>query len=74
VQISTLTWLSGSNRLEAANVPIGRDGFVEGSTDLVNWTTEENIHSTNATQLIFVPASGPLQFYRLRFPFTWSWP
>jgi len=39
-----------------------------------NWTFLANVTSTNPTQTIFVPASNPLQFYRLRFPFAWSWP
>jgi phospholipase/lecithinase/hemolysin len=73
-QISNLTLLNGSNRLDVANLPIGRDGFVEGCTNFDGWTTEANITSTNATQTTFVPASSPLRFYRLRFPFTWSWP
>jgi phospholipase/lecithinase/hemolysin len=74
VQISELTSLNGSNQLDMANVPIGRNGFVNGSTDLVNWTSVTNINSTNATETIFLPASGPLQFYQLSFPFAWSWP
>ena len=74
VQITTLTLLNGSNRLDVANIPIGRNGVVEGSTDFVNWTSAQSFNSTNATQMIFVPASDPLKFYRLRFPFAWFWP
>ncbi|MGD1087283.1 MAG: SGNH/GDSL hydrolase family protein [Verrucomicrobiota bacterium] len=74
VQISQLTSLNGSNQLDMANVPIGRNGFVNGSTDLVNWTSVTNINSTNATETISLPPSGPLQFYQLSFPFAWSWP
>jgi phospholipase/lecithinase/hemolysin len=74
VQISQLTLLTGSNQLDMANVPVGRNGFVNSSTNLVNWTSVTNINSTNATETIFLPASGPLQFYQLRFPFAWSWP
>jgi len=74
VQISALISVNTSNRLEVTNIPIGRAGFVEGSPDLVNWTSEEGIDSTNTTQTMFLPASGPQQFYRLRFPFAWSWP
>lgn len=74
VQISALTSVNASNRLEVTNIPIGQNGFVEGSPNLVNWTTEEAINSTNATQTMFLPASDPQRFYRLRFPFAWSWP
>jgi phospholipase/lecithinase/hemolysin len=74
VQISELTSLTSSNQLDMANVPVGRNGFVESSTDLVNWTSLTNISSTNATETLFVPTSGPQQFYQLSFPFAWSWP
>ena len=74
VQISNLTLLAGSNQLDVVNVPIGRNGFVDGSSNLAGWASEMNIDSTNATQSMFVPASGPIRFYRLRFPFAWSWP
>jgi phospholipase/lecithinase/hemolysin len=76
VRISNLTSLNGSNRLDLANVPIGLNGFVDGRANVVsgNWTSATNINSTSATQTIFVPASGPQRFYRLRFPFAWSWP
>jgi hypothetical protein len=57
-----------------ASIPIGEDGFVEASSNLVSWATAANIDSTNLTQSILVPAAGPLQFYRLRFPFSWTWP
>ncbi len=75
-QITNLTVLNGSNQLDVASLPIGLNGFVDGSTNLAlgNWTTVTNVVSTNATQAVFVPASGPMQFYRLRFPYAWSWP
>jgi outer membrane lipase/esterase len=73
---SNLNLLNGSNQLVVANVPLGLSGFVDGRTNLVSgsWTSVTNFNSTSATQSIFVPASGPPQFYRLRFPFAWSWP
>jgi len=76
VNISKLTSLNGSNRLDLANVPIGLNGFVDARTNLAlgNWTQLTNFNSTSATQTIFVPASGQQRFYRLRFPFAWSWP
>jgi hypothetical protein len=76
VQVSKITSLSGTNRLDLINVPVGLNGIVQGSTDLAltNWTSVTNFNSTNATQSVFVPISGPLQFYRLSFPFAWTWP
>jgi len=73
-QITHFTRLGASNQLDMASIPIGEDGFVEASSNLVSWATAANIDSTNLTQSILVPAAGPLQFYRLRFPFSWTWP
>jgi phospholipase/lecithinase/hemolysin len=75
-QIGQITSQNGSNQLNMANVPIGLNGIVLGSTNLAltNWTTVTNFNSTNFAQSVFVPISGPLQFYRLSFPFAWTWP
>jgi phospholipase/lecithinase/hemolysin len=74
VQISSITSLNNSNRLDLANVPIGLNGVVSGSSNLTGWTNVTGFDSTNAMQSVSVPISGPVQFYRLRFPFAWSWP
>jgi hypothetical protein len=74
VQVSKITSLSGTNRLDLINVPVGLNGIVNGSTNLMSWTPVTNFSSTNDTLSVFVPVSGPLQFYRLSFPFTWTWP
>jgi phospholipase/lecithinase/hemolysin len=74
VAISNLTPFSGSNQLDIANVPIGRNGLVQGSADLVNWATGPAIASTNLSQTVFAPAFGPIEYYRLSFPFVWTWP
>jgi phospholipase/lecithinase/hemolysin len=74
--INSITHLSGSNRLGMVNLPIGRAGFVEGSAGFSGWTNVAGITSTNLTQTILLPApaTGPPGFYRLRFPFAWTWP
>lgn len=74
VQIAKITLLNGSNRLDVANVPIGLDGFVRGSTNLLDWADVQGFSSSNATQTVVVPPSSALMFYRLRFPYAWSWP
>lgn len=76
VQIGQITSQNGTNRLDLSNVPVGLNGVVLGSTNLAltNWTTVTNFNSTNTTQPVFVPVAGPMQFYRLYFPFTWTWP
>jgi len=76
VQISNITALNGSNQLVMANVPIGQNGLVLSCTNLAmpNWTTNAIFVSSNTTQTIYVTNSGPQCFYRLEFPYTWSWP
>ena len=76
VQISGIAMLNGSNRLDVANYPAGLTGFVDVCTNLAtaNWTATVNLASTNTSQSVFVPPSGPQQFYRLRFPYAWNWP
>jgi hypothetical protein len=109
VQISWLALFNGSNRLDVANVPVGLDGFVDGSTNLAqaNWTSVTNFSSTSVNQSVFVnalplpvgppdsggsggsggigdpgggtgtnnvPLNSAAQFYRLNFPYAWSWP
>ena len=76
VRISKITAFKGSNRLDVANVPVGQNGLVLGRTNIVlgYWTTNVNFNSTNTTQSVFVPASGPRWFYRLKFTYSWTWP
>ena len=74
VRISGLSAVNGGNNLEIANIPIGRNGLVERSSNLLTWTLSQSFNSTNAAQTIFVPATDPFAFYRLRFPFSWTWP
>jgi hypothetical protein len=76
VQICGITAMNGSNRLDVANLPVGLNGCADGITNLAqtNWAATVNITSTNTTQSVIVPASGPQEFYRLRFPYAWTWP
>jgi phospholipase/lecithinase/hemolysin len=96
-QISQIATLVKSNRLDVVNLPVGLNGFVEGSTNImqVNWATLQNVTSSTTAQSFFVPLPAPvnypafdggglppggtpvltaLQFYRVRFPFAWTWP
>ena len=79
-RISKITLLTGSNRLDVVDMPGGLNGFVEETTNLApaNWATNlAAFTSSNTTPSVFVPASGPQRFYRLRipyYPYLWSWP
>lgn len=74
VRITGIASLGASNKLTLGNIPVGRNGFIETSTDLFNWFATYELTSTNITQTILVPRNGEMQFYRLRFPFHWTWP
>ncbi|HWW01737.1 MAG TPA: SGNH/GDSL hydrolase family protein [Candidatus Acidoferrum sp.] len=74
VNFSKLTPVNGASQLDVANVPVGRNGFVEASTNFLDWTAIQGMNSTNVSQRLLVPVSGAEQYYRLRFPSAWSWP
>ena len=78
VNIGQIVPFNGSNRLDIVNVPVGLTNgcLVLGRTNLTagNWTTNLVFTSTNISQSVFVPGSGPQWFYRLSFPVTWTWP
>ena len=73
-RVAALTKVNGSNQLSVVNLPLGLGGFVESSTNLLSWTAVQSFNSTNSSQAIIVPVSGPKQYYRLRFPYVWTWP
>jgi phospholipase/lecithinase/hemolysin len=55
VQIGGLTQINGSNRLDVVNMPMGLNGFLDGSTNLASaWTQVTNFNSIATTQSIFV--------------------
>jgi hypothetical protein len=72
--ITNVASVGASNQLALVNVPVGRNGVVEFSTNFINWTTTANITSTNLNQSVLVNAPGDHGFYRTRFPFLWTWP
>jgi hypothetical protein len=74
VRIGGITSLESSNQLDLVNVPIGRNGFIEGSGDFGSWTNVQSVDTNFAAQSVVLPLSGAQQFYRLQFPFSWTWP
>ena len=67
-RISQLNLLGAGNQLQLENIPLGENGFVESSSNLVNWTVETTITATNKSETLSVPtAAGGTRFYRLRF-------
>jgi phospholipase/lecithinase/hemolysin len=76
VQVSQVTAFTGSNQLDVVNMPVGLNGFVDGVNDmsLTSWTVKASFSCITTTQSVFVTFGGPQWFYRLRFPYAWSWP
>lgn len=75
--LSPATAATATNQLNILNTPVGLKGFVESVTNIgqANWLTVTNFSSTNLAQSVFVNTpAGKAQFYRLRFPFSWSYP
>lgn len=76
VSIGGVVRRGGTNQLNLVNVPVGLTGSVLTCTNLVlaNWTTNATFIGTNTSQSVFVTATNQMQFYRLKFPFQWTWP
>lgn len=53
-----ITALNGGSQLTVANMPVGLNGFVDGSTNLAqaNWTAVQSIAGTSTTESLFVIA------------------
>lgn len=75
-QINNVVPLASSNRLDIVNFPAGLNGFVDATTNAAstNWLAGQSFTNAGTSLSIFVPMSGPQQFYRLRFPYAWYWP
>ncbi len=75
VRIQSLTFVGGGAvQLSLANLPVGLNGFVDGTGDFADWAEAASIQSTASTQSIQFPGADPNRFYQLRFPHAWSWP
>jgi hypothetical protein len=73
LMISRLSLQDASYRLDLANLPIGRTGTVESTSNLVpqtTWTPCASIFVTNMNQTVFISTSGlgSRCFFRLNFP------
>ena len=76
VQFSGIASVNTSNRLDLVNVPVGMSGQVLFSTNLAqaNWLTNSTFISVTNPQSIFVSPTNSARFYRLQFPWQWTWP
>ena len=76
VQFKQLIALPGSNQLDVVNMPVGLNGAVLYATNLAPavWRTNSSFSSLTVTQSLFVSPTNDPRFYRLKFPYQWSWP
>lgn len=76
VQLAGLVPVNTSNRLDILSVPVGLGGTVLFATNLVptNWLTNSTFSSLTVTQSVFVSPTNSQRFYRLKFPWQWTWP
>ena len=74
--ITCITPVNTSNQLTLASAPVGMKGTVEFITDLsqTNWQTNSVFTVSNTTQTVFVNPTNSMRFYRVKFPWQWSWP
>jgi phospholipase/lecithinase/hemolysin len=79
--ITAITPVNGSNRLDLASLPVATAGATNGvilfatSVDQAVWQTNlPGFTSLSTTQSVFVPATWPQCFYRVKSSFTFSWP
>lgn len=76
VRFSGCTRVNGSNRLDVLNMPGGWTGqvLVATSPAAAVWETNSTFACSTNEQSVFVnPTTNP-QFYRLKFPWQWTWP
>jgi hypothetical protein len=75
-RIDGITVAGGTVELEAGNIPVGRDGCVDGTDFLpAGWSQEAAIpEPAGVAGTVSFPMSGDRRFYRLRFPVVWTFP
>ena len=76
VSLADITAVNTSNQLQLVNAPVGMNGIVQFLGDLAqtNWQTNSFFTVSNVAQTIFVNPTNSLRFYRLKFPWQWTWP
>ena len=76
VSLADITPVNTSNQLQLVNAPVGMNGIVQFLSDLAqtNWQTNSFFTVSNVAQTVFVNPTNSLRFYRLKFPWQWTWP
>jgi len=75
-KVTSATFSSNTGQIQVANIPLGRNGIVQTSTNLQPpWTQVTTIvEAVNTTKSVPPTGSGARSFYRVSFPVVWTWP
>ena len=76
VSAGGLISVNTSNQLPIVNAPVGMNGIVLFATNLDQtvWLTNSTFSTLTVTQSVFVNPTNSQRFYRLKFPWQWTWP
>jgi phospholipase/lecithinase/hemolysin len=76
VDVGDLVPVNTSNQLQIVNAPVGMNGTVLFATNLTQsvWLTNSTFSTLTVTQAVFVNSTNLQRFYRLKFPWQWTWP
>ena len=76
VNLVDIVPVNSSNQLALVNAPVGMNGIVQFVNDIAqtNWLTNSVFTVSNLTQTTFVIPTNSIRFYRLKFPWQWTWP
>lgn len=78
-RLAGISIAAGNTNLQVRNIPLGREGLVESSASPEGtWDEETTISEPtpggSTGKVVPVPATGPVRFFRVRFPVVWTWP
>lgn len=79
-KVTSVLVSGGNTQLQVADIPLGREGIVQGSANLQPPWTQDTMFTVpfvvggSTTSTVSFPVSGPQRFYRVGFPVVWTWP
>lgn len=80
VKVNGISHSGSTTQITIANIPLGRQGIVEGSANLQPpWAQDATFTQPfsaggSTTAPISVPCTASCRFYRVSFPVVWTWP
>ncbi|MDR3459187.1 MAG: SGNH/GDSL hydrolase family protein [Verrucomicrobiae bacterium] len=75
-QLTGIAPVDSNYRLDLVNVPVGLNGTVLYATNVTSaaWLTNSTFSSLTLTQGVLVTPTNSQRFYRVKFPYAWTWP